>query len=449
MRNQILILITIAVLLFPFSVPVQAEEVTTPQMMKIGLKYGNSAVANCSFQTDQGFQLGKMTETSFLLTESLAGYRTIKAEIQGDEILLSDEAGNPIRRLTADSTWCLIPTDHQTGGRLSLSTQEVRVYRGGMILTPNAAGTMNIVNLISMDQYLYGVLHAELGQANPLEALKAQAVAARSFGMAKRMEGAHAGDAFDLCSTTHCQVYLGANIEYPKTIQAVDETSGLVLYHGGKPVAGYYHKNSGGLLRNSQDVWSSQTGYLTEKVDHYSPDYLWTATLTPIEIQTLLANKNKLIGEVQAVSIAEQGSGGNVISLKIQGSAGEALLTKENIRATLGSTVIKSLLFELNTGSHATVLYNGAEKISSQTSAMILTQDGTRISSGLAGLYINNGTVVSRLTQSSAPEGSITFTGKGYGHGLGMAQDSAVAMANQGQNFREILKYFYTETEVR
>lgn len=448
MRKRLLILMTILVLLLP-SVSVQAEEPEPPQMIKIGLKYGNTAVASCSLSADQGFLLGTVTETSFLSTASLAGYRTIKAQIQGSEILLSDDSGNPIRTLTAGTTWCLIPTDHETGGKVSLSAQELRVYRGGMILMPNGTGNMNVVNLVSMDQYLYGVLHAELGQANPLEALKAQAVAARSFAVVKSSEGAHAADAFDLCSTTHCQAYLGANIEYPKTTLAVDETTGLILYHNSKPVAGYYHKNSGGLLRSSQDVWTDPMGYLTEKVDAYSPSYLWTATLTPLELQTLLAKKNKLIGEVQAVSIAEQGSGGNVISLKIQGSAGEAILTKENIRYTLGSTSIKSLLFDLNTGALSTVIYNGTTKTSSQAQATILTRDGTRISSEIAGLYVNNGTGVTRLAQQSAVEGSITFTGKGYGHGLGMAQDSAVAMANQGLDFREILQYFYTKTEVR
>lgn len=444
--KRILSIIMMVLLLSAY--PARAEEIPVPEVLKVGLKFGDSAVTACSLTSDNGFLLGTVVDYSFLGSENLGGYRTVNASVTNGQILLTDESGNLIKTLDSNSTWCLMPTDHNTGGLVSLQAQELRVYRGGMILTCNGSGLMNILNLISMDEYLYGVLHAEMGQANPLEALKAQAVAARSFAIVNR--GKHQADSFDICGTTHCQVYRGANIEYPNTIKAVDETSGIMIYSEGKSVAAYYYKNSGGLIRNSLDVWAFPSSYLKNKVDAYSPEYKWTVSLTAGEIQTKLAAAGYLVGEVKRITIQERATGGNVLTLLIEGSSGSAVLKKEAIRTILGSTIIKSLIFELNNGAQPLTITNGIESTQLDSAHYILHADGSKTKIDLTGLYGNDGNLIAPLGANNSVEGSsFIFSGKGYGHGLGMAQDSAIVMANQGILYDDILRYFYEGIEVR
>jgi hypothetical protein len=110
---------------------------------------------------------------------------------------------------------------------------------------------------MELDEYLKGVVPTEMGLQKPIEALRAQAIAARSFAVTTRR---HALDGFDLCTTTHCQVYKPQN-RYPDADQAVDETSGQVVIYQGRIVAAHFFAHCDGHTRNSEDVWSGQIPY--------------------------------------------------------------------------------------------------------------------------------------------------------------------------------------------
>ena len=124
-----------------------------------------------------------------------------------------------------------------------------RKYHGSFLLRVGSNG-IEVINEVPMEEYLYGVLPEEMSYAWPAEALKAQAVAARTFALYNR--GKH--DGFDVCATTHCQVYGGADNEQPQILSAVDSTRGEVLCYLGKPIYAAFHMSSGGMTENSEDV---------------------------------------------------------------------------------------------------------------------------------------------------------------------------------------------------
>jgi hypothetical protein len=113
------------------------------------------------------------------------------------------------------------------------------------------------VETMLLDEYLKGVVPTEMGLQKPLEALKAQAIAARSYAVTTRR---HALDGFDLCTTTHCQVWKPQN-RYADSDRAVDETTGLVITYGGKVAAAHFFGHCDGHTRNSEDVWSGKVAY--------------------------------------------------------------------------------------------------------------------------------------------------------------------------------------------
>jgi len=292
---------------------------------------------------------------------------------------------------------------------------------------------------------LYGVLNSEMGYHNPSEALKAQAVTARSFAVSNREK--HESEGFNLCADVHCQVYKGYSDEYKDTNRAVDDTLNLTLIYGGKPVSGYYFKNSGGHTLSAEEVWGGKMPYLIGVKDDYSPDYTWNHSLSFQEARGRLEAAGHNIGTVKSVKITGRSLSGAVSSLEFQGTSGTVELKRENIRTVFGGTNVRSLAFSFGSG-HAVVsdvihvlgAYGKIEKLRPKDVYVISAN-------GLAKLADHDYSANESVEQVSA--GPIVFHGVGYGHGVGMPQDSAIAMAKQGFSFEEILKYFYTGVEIQ
>ncbi|MCX7895045.1 MAG: SpoIID/LytB domain-containing protein [Thermoanaerobaculum sp.] len=134
-----------------------------------------------------------------------------------------------------------------------------RRYRGVFFCLAGGKGPV-VVNQVELEEYLLGVVPAEMGprQFPQLEALKAQAVAARSYALAQR--GAHGAEGFDLCDAEHCQVYAGVDAEEPLSSQAVAETRGMVLRWAGSVVRAYFHSTCGGHTEAAATVFLSEGG---------------------------------------------------------------------------------------------------------------------------------------------------------------------------------------------
>ncbi|MBO4725911.1 MAG: SpoIID/LytB domain-containing protein, partial [Firmicutes bacterium] len=384
-------------------------------------------------------------------------------------------------------------------------------YRGGAMFTLDGSGKMNLINIINIDDYVCGVLPSEIGGSSPLETIKAQAVAARSYAQVAASEGgSHSSMGFDVCPSTHCQVYRGIKSENENCNLAAKETAGLCLYYEGKPVQGYYAKNSGGYTQNVEDAWSNKLGYLRAVPDPYCPAYPWEKEYTFSELESKLANAGKSVGTLEKVEITKLADNGNVIEMTFTGSEGSVAYSKYNMRSFFGSSEVKSTMFRFdgateyveisksggttvmntkpqNTGSHDGVLamkdlllQNATGNIKkANTNEVFVVSGNGDVTKAYAdkgeGLYVINAEGKKYLANAtgsdeSADDGSATgdtvkittVTGKtvetsgtlhiyglGYGHGIGLQQDGAIAMGKLGWSYEKILKYYYTDIEIR
>ncbi|MDD4565200.1 MAG: SpoIID/LytB domain-containing protein [Eubacteriales bacterium] len=431
-----------------------AEAASNDNYIKIGLKYGNNSVQSCTLSSEEGFQLGTAKNRGFEEGMPLPAYEKIIITNDKGAIVIKDEDGV---LLSADigSKGCIMPANDENEG---IIYYEGTPYRGGIMLIPNSNGSIIVINYLMMEHYIYGVLNSEMGYTNPKEALKAQAVTARSY--AELNLGKHSEAGFDLCPTTCCQVYRGYSGEYPSIIKAVDETRGEMIYHDGEPISAFYYKNSGGYTQNVEDVWSISRAYLRAVEDKYSPTYPWSVTLSYDTIQANLEAAGFNPGTVESVAINNRNMTGAVMELKITGSDETVYLKKDKIRSTLGPTVIKSLIFELTdsgpdgAASNWTIS-NGSSALKPDSGVFIISGNGVVKKMESNELHAYNGIESIRLGKDTATDieagrsQTVSFAGYGYGHGVGMAQDSAIEMAKQGFTYDEILEYFYTDIEIK
>ena len=333
-------------------------------------------------------------------------------------------------------------------------------YRGRLELGRFRGNNITGVNVLSMNEYLYSVVPSEMPHSWHSEALKAQAVASRTF--ASRRIGHHSSDGFDLCDTTCCQVFIGANNEAASTTAAVRATTGIMIWHNGRPISANFFSSSGGHTESSENAWVTAYPFLRGVPDPYETTGLeWTRTFTFQQLTSLAANRN--IGTVTGVSL-NRNSNGRVQQLVLSGTAGTATINGGNNVRTFFSGAGGSL------PSNKFIL--AGEDLPQNTVIQIATANGlipfdlrnafvlnnsnspTPLSNALNQLYVLGGSTSSHLLdvqQTTPPQtpGQITFIGTGHGHGVGMSQHGAHGMARAGYSFIEILKWYYTGVEVR
>lgn len=317
-------------------------------------------------------------------------------------------------------------------------------YRGGMIIRRFAGSDLTLINTVTLSEYLYGVLPKEMAPDWPLEALKAQAVAARNYAVTNM--GKYKSKGFDLCPTPDCQVYGGYRVESPLARQAVDETAGRLLMYEGKLVQAFFHSNSGGKTENSENIWSAAIPYLKGVEDPYSvgaPNTNWTKAFTKAELEQRLMANLMDVGPVTTIAVSRKSQNDRVLELMVQGARGTVTLTKEQTRKIFGYNDIKSTWFDISSGESLRV-QQGAGLTDLPTAAVAV--DGSLDSSvvsanGLVARTING---EERITQVLGD--TIVFQGHGWGHGLGLSQWGAKAMAEQGYTYEQILLHYYTGT---
>lgn len=225
-------------------------------------------------------------------------------------------------------------------------------YKGALLIEKGSGG-LNIINTIDVEEYLKGVLKSEMSPTWPKEALKAQAVLARTYTLASKKHGG-----CDVCATTHCQVYGGAADESPVIVQAVNETKGQILVYNGGPAQVFYFSDSGGMTTGSESVWGSAIPYLTPKADpvpNDSPNQTWQATLSMQQIGSKLTAAGCGVGTLKSLRPVKRDKSGRIVQIEIKGSAGTKVISGNQFRAAVGATVVKSALFEFNKRSEYSV----------------------------------------------------------------------------------------------
>lgn len=257
-----------------------------------------------------------------------------------------------------------------------------RWYRGRTQLVTSTQG-LTAVNHVDLEDYLYSVIGAEMSPSWPLEALKAQAVAARSYALHKTDTSSNR--LYDVDDTVSSQVYKGLGTEANTTHQAVNATAGQVMTYNGKIILAVFHSASGGHTENVEDIWSNPLPYLrgVPDYDKGAPVYEWTKNFSRSEISRKISG----VGNVISMTAERITPRGRVISMNIEGDRGRLSITGKDLRKLLG---LRSRLFTVNP-----------------------TSDGFQIN------------------------------GRGFGHGLGLSQWGAYNLAAQGLNYQQILAHYY------
>lgn len=320
---------------------------------------------------------------------------------------------------------------------------DIHITRGKMAFT--------VVNVLPIEQYLYGVIAKEMSPEWHLEAVKSQAVAARTYALYNLHK--HQVDGYDVCATSDCQVYGGREYETPRVLKAVNDTAGQVMMYQGKIIPAYFHSSSGGHTENSENVWGAYQPYSRGVVDYdqNSPHYKWEKKLTPLELEKALGRAGYKIGKIQAIALVplekapmstpERGVSGRVKVIRFIGTLGSAQLSGEKVRTVLG---LKSTLFDIDT------LLPREKEVEFEVTNKRGIVDRKKVEINLPptkeqGL-VTDGKEIHRL--SGRPNEIIEITGFGWGHGLGLSQWGAKGMAEHGPQgdatyYQKILKHYY------
>jgi SpoIID/LytB domain protein len=307
----------------------------------------------------------------------------------------------------------------------------VQRYRGRLYFLPGEDGRLSVVNELNAEELVEGVLPGELYTRAPLEALKAQAVAARTL-LVSKLGRRHPLEPFHLCSESHCQVYRGYGAATPHTQRAVRETRSQVTTYQGILVDTVFHASCGGHTEAYHRVWggpekTTMTGspdgeaagalekesvvasYITQP-----PGGVWCATngvgassfrwskSIGGERLTRAVNRKKEVGEVVAIRALDRGVSGRVVTVEFVGTEGSYVARGESLN--------RRLLGGLRSG------------------LWIVQPDGLGDGQGPA---------------------QWVFTGGGFGHGVGLCQYGAIGMAKAGHAFDEILEHYYRGSELR
>ncbi|HEX8689464.1 MAG TPA: SpoIID/LytB domain-containing protein [Solirubrobacterales bacterium] len=209
------------------------------------------------------------------------------------------------------------------------------VYRGALEVVPTSsnAGSLNAVNAVPLDQYVKGVIPNESPPSWPLAALRAQAVAARSYALTGRIDG----NGFDLYDDTRSQVYEGIASEAARANRAADETRGEVLRHGGEIAQTFFSACSGGHTESVQNVFfGPPVPYLVgvrDPYDHHCPLHTWTLRFSGAEISAKL--DAYLLGQLKRVVVTERGASPRIVWARLYGSGGVTRIRGDQLAAAL------------------------------------------------------------------------------------------------------------------
>lgn len=364
-------------------------------------------------------------------------------------------------------------------------------YYGGFRYERIGGGDLTVVNIVDLETYIKGVVPYEMSSSWPLEALKVQAVCARSYAYINIHSGKHTSYHFDVCNTTDCQAYYGAGTNSSsyqateRTDQAVDETAGEYAWYDGQVIEAFYSSSHGGASESVYNVWGTsleQYPYLCGVEDPYEADMAsknsyssWTVSYTSSELAQRLENYGyDASSGIESLTLTYSDLG-NVIQVRVNyRDGGSDTIRPSSMRSVFG---ISSIRFTVNgqaasSGSGTTsssgggLTANGSTSLDSQGTYTVISGSGSLSQAGLDGLYAisgsgsitpaedaasggGSGTDTPTGTQVTVSGSSYSFQGSGNGHQLGLSQYGAWAMAERGFTYDEIIEFYYPGTYVR
>ena len=321
-----------------------------------------------------------------------------------------------------------VPVQFKTNNGQGMITLGSHAYRGSLefVKLPTRWG-MTIVNELPLEQYLYGVVGKEMSPGWATEALKAQAVAARTYAMSHR--GYFRSRGFDMTDDTYSQTYGGVAAESPSVTQAVDATRGEIITYNGKAIDALYSTTAGGWTEHSENVWGDVSPYLRGVSDPSDkmPGYRWQVSTTLEAMAQRLEDASKGVGKIYAViitplakrpmNVADRGISGRVKSMTFVGSQGRRVVTGNAFQQIYG---LRSTLFDFYQGT---------------------------VPANIDAYKPNRGNTLT--FKAGVP---VVIAGYGWGHGLGMSQWGAYQMAEENKGkanfYRTILMHYYSNTRI-
>lgn len=324
------------------------------------------------------------------------GAETVR--IDGTGILLTDGKGYPLRlemplevKRTRDG---LSVNGRPVAGLVASAPARVTVngkgYRGLLEVSAADRGLL-VVNELPLEEYLIGLINCEISSAWPMEAVKAQAVIARSYAVYQKL--ARRGAPYQLESSVMDQVYEGCDLEDSRAARGVAETAGEVLTYDGKVIQAFYHSNCAGHTESSERVWGVSIPYLRGVPCQYCQQanpVRWEQTIPLKKVEAALRGAGYAVSGIRDLRVQGRNDSGRVQEVGVVSAKGRVAVPSVAFRKALGYGVVKSTNFEL------------------------------RISGD-----------------------DCLIAGTGSGHGVGLCQWGAKQRAGDGFNYREILSYYY------
>lgn len=267
----------------------------------------------------------------------------------------------------------------------------------GRVELHNVLGKIYIINIVNIEEYLASVVPSEMPSSWNIEALKAQAIAARTYTYYHLSKNGDSKSIYDLDSTTNFQVYKGILSEKDSSTKAVRDTAGVIMTYNHEPILAYFHSTSGGKTADDKYVWQGEDlPYLDSVQCTYSkesPHYEWTAEITLSEIERALAGKYQRIGKIRKITFKKFDD--RVVEVNVIHSNGNLVLSGNQFRLMLDPSKLKSTMFTARQNKNSFHIY-----------------------------------------------------GRGWGHGVGMCQWGAKGRGEKGFNYEQILTYYYKNVKL-
>lgn len=249
-------------------------------------------------------------------------------------------------------------------------------WHGDFVYRRASDGNITVINYVGLEDYVKGVLPYEIDPDWPAEAQKAQAVCARSFALGTSKHNEY----YELCNTTNCQVYLGANRATEASDAAVDATQGEYLTYNGEPVIGYFFSSDGGATEDAVNVWGGDYPYLQGKEDPYETyDSSWSVTLTAEEIRQKLVSVGYSIGTVANVEVTRRTDTDNVNEVTVTDTTGkQVVIRRDDCRTVFGLDSIRYTITP-NASANTAAALPQSTSVKIQPSTHVVTVDGERV----------------------------------------------------------------------
>lgn len=333
-------------------------------------------------------------ETNGKVWKSYSAGKRISVSRKGKDIVLEGKAFSA-------------PVYFVTGNEEAAFSVKGNRYRGEMKIIPSAWNNgITVVNRVPMELYLKGVVPSEIVPSWRSDAIKAQAVAARTYAVYHK--NGYRSDGYDVTDDTRSQVYRGCSAETAATNKAVEETAGEIITYNGKAIDALFHANGGGYTENSENVWGSYVPYLrgVKEENSAAVNRSWRKTVSIDSFSNAISRAGYHVGTVKKIGLSklhmgnnkakDRGISGRVKTMEITGKSGRKIIPGEVIQSAFD---LDSTLFDI-----------------------------------------------------AAKGNNLIITGYGFGHGLGLSQWGAEAMAEKNgdgkEYYKKILLHYFTGSQI-